>query len=203
MNNFYGMGGQPLGETMGIDVHRPHRRRRESRADARRARQRLRPAARHRRLPPQEADPRWKAAGRCCSTRSPTASAAIRRRTRRATARRRRSSAGSRPIRSAPSAAKLLASGAVTRGRARFRARVRSRPRCSTCSSSPSIWRRARASSAGSELVGEVMFSNRRVEKFDDRAPEFLQSLDGEPARAADSRQDPHPHGRRQARARR
>ena len=28
--------------------------------------------------------------------------------------------------------------------------------------------------SAGSELVGEVMFSNRRVEKFDDRAPEFI-----------------------------
>ena len=30
---------------------------------------------------------------------------------------------------------------------------------------------------ADSELVGEVMFSNRRVEKFDDRAPEFLQDL--------------------------
>jgi len=29
--------------------------------------------------------------------------------------------------------------------------------------------------SLDSELVGEVMFSNRRVEKFDDRAPEFLQ----------------------------
>ena len=28
-----------------------------------------------------------------------------------------------------------------------------------------------------SELVGEVMFSNRRVEKFDTRAPEFLQNL--------------------------
>ena len=30
---------------------------------------------------------------------------------------------------------------------------------------------------AGSELVGSVMFSNQRVEKFDDRAPEFLQDL--------------------------
>ena len=29
----------------------------------------------------------------------------------------------------------------------------------------------------GSELVGTVMFSNRRVEKFDDRSPEFLQDL--------------------------
>src|SRR6185369_14785094 len=29
-----------------------------------------------------------------------------------------------------------------------------------------------------SELVGEVMFSNRRVEKFDDRQPEFLQNLE-------------------------
>mgnify|MGYP001448977616 CR=1 FL=1 len=28
---------------------------------------------------------------------------------------------------------------------------------------------------ADSELVGSVMFSNRRVEKFDDRRPEFLQ----------------------------
>jgi 2-oxoisovalerate dehydrogenase E1 component len=28
---------------------------------------------------------------------------------------------------------------------------------------------------AGSELVGSVMFSNRRVEKFDDRKPEFLE----------------------------
>ena len=56
MNNFYGMGGQPSGETMGVRVHRPHRRRRQSRPDACRARQRLRSAARHRRLPPQEAD---------------------------------------------------------------------------------------------------------------------------------------------------
>ena len=30
---------------------------------------------------------------------------------------------------------------------------------------------------AGSELVGEVMFSNQRVEKFDDRAPELTQDL--------------------------
>ena len=30
---------------------------------------------------------------------------------------------------------------------------------------------------AGSELVGSVMFSNQRVEKFDNRAPEFLQDL--------------------------
>ena len=28
-----------------------------------------------------------------------------------------------------------------------------------------------------SELVGSVMFSNRRVEKFDDRTPELLQDL--------------------------
>ena len=53
---------------------------------------------------------------------------------------------------------------------------------------------------ADSELVGSVMFSNRKVEKFDDRAPEFLQDLDRESARAADPRQDPHAHLRRQAR---
>jgi 2-oxoisovalerate dehydrogenase E1 component len=32
-----------------------------------------------------------------------------------------------------------------------------------------------------SELVGEVMFSNQRVEKFDNREPEFLQDLTGNP----------------------
>ena len=32
-----------------------------------------------------------------------------------------------------------------------------------------------------SELVGSVMFSNRRVEKFDDRVPEFLQDLNDNP----------------------
>jgi 2-oxoisovalerate dehydrogenase E1 component len=34
---------------------------------------------------------------------------------------------------------------------------------------------------AGSELVGSVMFSNRRVEKFDTRQPEFLQDLSQNP----------------------
>jgi len=32
-----------------------------------------------------------------------------------------------------------------------------------------------------SELVGDVMFSNRKVEKFDDRKPEFLQDLSDNP----------------------
>ena len=54
MNNFYGMGGQPVGETMGVPVHRAHRRRRQPRPDARRTRQRLRSAAGDRRLPAQE-----------------------------------------------------------------------------------------------------------------------------------------------------
>src|SRR5271157_1623427 len=34
---------------------------------------------------------------------------------------------------------------------------------------------------AGSELVGSVMFSNRRIEKFDTRQPEFLQDLSQNP----------------------
>ncbi|MGD0778763.1 MAG: thiamine pyrophosphate-dependent enzyme, partial [Candidatus Solibacter sp.] len=34
---------------------------------------------------------------------------------------------------------------------------------------------------AGSELVGSVMFSNRKVEKFDTRQPEFLQDLSQNP----------------------
>jgi 2-oxoisovalerate dehydrogenase E1 component len=32
-----------------------------------------------------------------------------------------------------------------------------------------------------SELIGAVMFSNQKVERFDDRPPEFLQPLDGNP----------------------
>ncbi len=32
-----------------------------------------------------------------------------------------------------------------------------------------------------SDLVGSVMFSNQRVEKFDDREPEFLQAIEGNP----------------------
>ena len=35
--------------------------------------------------------------------------------------------------------------------------------------------------SLNSELVGEVMFSNRHVERFDERAPELLQDLDDNP----------------------
>lgn len=34
---------------------------------------------------------------------------------------------------------------------------------------------------AGSELIGEVMFTNRRIEKSDGRAPEFLQPLEENP----------------------
>ena len=50
-----------------------------------------------------------------------------------------------------------------------------------------------------SELVGEVMFSNRHIEKFDDRPPEFLQDLAQNPrvqqiaARCARRRQDGKP----------
>ena len=104
MNNFYGMGGQPFGETMGVRVHRPHRRRRQSRPDARRAGQRLRSAAGDRRLPAQEAGAAGGPRARFCSTPSPTASAGTRLPTLPATARRKRSSAGSRPIPSARSA---------------------------------------------------------------------------------------------------
>src|SRR3954451_5571970 len=33
----------------------------------------------------------------------------------------------------------------------------------------------------GSEVIGDAMFTNKRVEKFDDRAPEFIQSLEENP----------------------
>ena len=72
--------------------------------------------------------------------------------------------------------------------------------RCSRCSGWPPIWRPARAWQPDSELVGSVMFSNRRVEKFDDRQPEFLQDLVAEShgcsrsaARSARATQDGKP----------
>ena len=50
------------------------------------------------------------------------------------------------------------------------RASVRSKRRSSTCSSWPSDLEASPRVPVDSELVGAVMFSNRRVEKFDDRA---------------------------------
>ena len=94
---------------------------------------------------------------------------------------------------------KLLASGGASPKR-RWRARGRtSKPPSSTCSNWPPTWTPARAWRSTSELVGEVMFSNQRVERFDDRVPEFRQDLDAQPARAADSRQDSHAAVRGQA----
>ena len=69
MNNFYGMGGQPFGETMGMQYIGPPGRRRQPRADARRARQRLRSAAGHRRVPTQEAGAARRPRTRCSWTR--------------------------------------------------------------------------------------------------------------------------------------
>jgi 2-oxoisovalerate dehydrogenase E1 component len=175
MNNFYGMGGQPMGETMGVQFIARIGAGRESRTDACRARERLRSAARDRRLSAARSRCSPKGAGRCCSTPSPTASAATRLRTLRATARRKRSSAGSRPI---PSPRSGTQAAGQRRGRTkkRWKRAGASRPPSSRCSNGRDLGP-ARASATASELVGEVMFSNRRVEKFDDRPPEFLQDL--------------------------
>ena len=107
MNNFYGMGGQPLGETMGVQsIARLGAGVNPEQMHAERVNGYdplpVIDAFRRKRQVLQEGR------GRSCSTRSPIASAATRRPTRRATGRRKRSSAGSRPIRSAPSASKLL-----------------------------------------------------------------------------------------------
>ncbi len=103
MNNYYGMGGQPLGETMGVQFI--------ARIGAG-----VNPEQMHAErvngydpLPVIDAFRRKKqilprAAARCCSTPSPTASAATRPPTPPATAPRKRSSSGSRPIPSSPSA---------------------------------------------------------------------------------------------------
>ncbi len=90
-NNFYGMGGQTDGETMGYEHAGPRRRRRESRRHARRAGGRLQPAGGGRRDRPQEEDPPGRARARCCWTRSPTGSPGTPRRMPPPTAPRRRS----------------------------------------------------------------------------------------------------------------
>ena len=67
--------------------------------------------------------------------------------------------------------AKLLAHRARCRTTALDAApSVRSKRRSSTCSSSPPTSEASPRVAVDSELVGAVMFSNRRVEKFDDRA---------------------------------
>jgi 2-oxoisovalerate dehydrogenase E1 component len=71
---------------------------------------------------------------------------------------------------------KLLASGALTEealesARARIQATIFDMFKLATSlDDSPRV-------SSTSELVGEVMFSNQRVERFDDRVPEFRQDL--------------------------
>ena len=81
VNNFYGMGGQPVGETMGFKVLarlgagiNPEQMHAE-RVDG------YNPLAVIDAIAPQEGDPRATATARCCSIPSPTASAATRRRT--------------------------------------------------------------------------------------------------------------------------
>ena len=99
VNNFYGMGGQPVGETMGFKIlarlgaginrEQMHAERVDGLQSA--GRDRRHRAARRR---------SWNAAtGRCCSIRSPIASAATRPRMPVPTARSRRSRPGSRSIR--------------------------------------------------------------------------------------------------------
>jgi 2-oxoisovalerate dehydrogenase E1 component len=75
---------------------------------------------------------------------------------------------------------KLLASGALTEEaldntRAHIQATIFDMLKlAASLDASPRV-------SASSELVGEVMFSNQRVERFDDRVPEFRQDLADNP----------------------
>ena len=77
--------------------------------------------------------------------------------------------------------AKLVAQRRAAEDGAGLGQRVRSTRRSSTCSGSPWTWRSSPRVAVDSELVGAVMFSNRRVEKFDERAPEFLHDLADNP----------------------
>ena len=69
VNNFYGMGGQPVGETMGFKVLARLGRRHQPGTDARRTDRRLQPAGGDRCHRAQEEDHRGRRTGRCCSTR--------------------------------------------------------------------------------------------------------------------------------------
>ena len=199
MDNFYGMGGQPWGETMGCQFIARIGRRGQSGADARRAGQRLRSAARHRRLQAQEADSSWRARARSCSTRSPTASAGTRRRTPPATAPRRKSRSGSKADSIVAFHKKLVDSGHFS-GAAlddvRAERRVGASSRCS--SSRPTSRPRPESASTRTWSSGSCSPTG-GWRSATTATPELLQPLSGEPAGPADPRQDPHAHVRGQA----
>ena len=98
VNNFYGMGGQPVGETGGFGVLARMGAGLNPRADARRANRRLQSAGRDRCDRPQARNPAAAAMVRSCSTRSPTGFLATRRRMRRRIATRARSTSGAGSI---------------------------------------------------------------------------------------------------------
>ena len=187
----------------GRAVHRPHRRRRQSRADARRARQRLRSAARDRRLPPQEADARRKAAGPVLldtvtyriSGHSPSDASSYRskeeieRWQQADSIRAFRAKLIEQPTRSTEDAAGQRQGVHRSRGLRHVPARDRSR-------SEPARRPRFRAGRLGHVLQpprGEVRRPRARVPAGPGR----------EPARAADSRQDPHRQRTKASRCRR
>ena len=94
---------------------------------------------------------------------------------------------------------KLDRMGRGERGNLGHRARVLWMPWSSRCLSWPRDLEASPRLGPGSELVGEVMFSNRRVEKCDDRAPEFLQPIEKNPRVVQIKRQSAGRHAGRQA----
>ena len=197
MNNFYGMGGQTLGETMGVDAI--------ARIGAG-----VNPEQMHAErvngydpLPVIDAFRRkkqllWKAEGPVLLDTVTYRISGHRLRMHRATARRRRSSGGSRPTRSGlsgPNCSRRRATeDALDSARVWIEAALFDMLQLVRGSGG-----KPARDSVGSELIGEVMFTNRRVEKYDDRAPEFLQPLEENP-RVQQIRGKIRTHGRRQAR---
>ena len=173
MNNFYGMGGQPSARRWAA-VHRAHRRGRQPRADACRARERIRPAAGDRRLPPQEADAGGPRAGaarhRDLPLQRPLAFRRFQLPSKEEIERWQQADSTGRVLR------QQLIDGGCGQGRSARRGAPGGTPRWSSkCSSWPSISKPARACrhELGTGRQGHVL--QPQVEKFDDRAPEFLQ----------------------------
>ena len=196
MNNFYGMGGQPCGETMGcgsiarigagVNPEQMHAERVNGYdplavIDAFRRKQQS--AGR---------GPR----ARCCSTPSPTAISGHSPSDASSYRSKEEIEAWQQADSIAAFRARLVDSGGCRESCPGRRPHGMWKTPSSRCSSWPSDLEPRPACPLDSELIGEVMFSNRKVEKFDDREPEFLQDLAANPRVAADPRQGPHPASR-------
>ena len=195
MDNFYGMGGQTSGETMGCGAHRPGGGRGKPGADARRACERLRPSRRHRRLPAQaDSDRRRTRPGALGHRDLPLQWPLALRRFQLPHPRGGRAVASARPAQllpPAPCRRRGGQGGSPGRGpRGGSREMIFEMFRLAAdLEVSPRL-------PISSELVGSVMFSGGHVERFDDRCARGPRGRRDQPPCRPDPGQGPHRYAR-------